>query len=427
MLPHLETSLLQNLSNAEEVFIAVALMKSYGLNAIEEAMPENCSRKYLVGIHLPTPPDILRKILKLQENNPGKVFAKVHNSEQNYHPKVYIIKKKDGELIAFIGSANATYGGFNKNVEMNVAITNQVDCTNLQIWFDNIFRAGSFYNEDYISRYEIAYKRNRSLAATQASNIDQLNTATSVNANNLIVSSGQFFRQSDFDAFALPTQLDTSGAAVDRRAVVKERLIELSNRIHNSFPDHGILNLHRPARRNNYTSQHFHSRGNDNIPKQALWLNYGKSPNELSAYTGNFHNKFVNHQRIQVILLNNANTSYIGIWLYIAKHRSSYFDRKKLKDSLKQSDFVKLLYEYVLDLGGAYWIALNDDELWISEISSPVQLVDFLQQDDFTQEFIIGRNYNPNDSAISDENIAETALSEFAKLYKIYDLIKANP
>ncbi|MES2286762.1 MAG: phospholipase D-like domain-containing protein [Bacteroidota bacterium] len=427
MLEYLEADLITNLKDAKSISIAVALIKDYGLKKIENSIDNDlCIRKYLVGIHLPTPPDILRRLLDLQQKNPNEVAARIYDSNENYHPKVYIVEKTTGELIAFIGSANATRGGFTHNIEMNVAITCQEQCKKLQNWFDTLFNSAKQYDEEYIKEYEITFKKNRILASTQKSNVDELtNNSSPVPSNNLIISSSQFFRQSDFDAFALPTQHNISSFAVELRANVKERLIELSEMTMDSFLDYNIINLHLPYRRNLYVSQHFHSRGHKHIAKESIWLNFGKSRSELNNYQGKFYQSFVNHLRIQIILRNSVNEAYIGIWLYVSKVNSSLHDKKHLIEGLKKPDFVERLYEYIVALGGAYWITLGNNKINICELENSKQLVDFLSRNVYKQELIIGRNYQPNDSDLSEDNIAETVLIEFSKLYKIYDLIKA--
>lgn len=308
---------------------------------------------------------------------------------------------------------------------MNVAITDQNQCVNLRNWFDRLFLSAKQYDTPYIDDYEITYKRNRALAATQKSNIAKISGNTVVSGNNLIIAPGQFFRQSDFDAFALTTQHDTSHFAVELRAEVKEKLIELSEMIEPHFPDYGITDLHLPYRRNLYTSQHFHSRGNDHIAKESIWLNYGKARAELLRYSGKFYQSFVNHQRIQIILRNSANEAYIGVWLYLSKPNCSYYDRERLKEGLKDTDFVERLFEYIMSLGGIYWIMIGNEDVYVSDFENSKQMADFFLQDNYKQEIIIGRNYDPNDTELSDENITETILIEFSKLYKIYNLIKA--
>lgn len=425
MLQHLETGLITHLKHAKRISIAVALIKDYGLTAIENNVTDSCERKYLLGVDLPTPPDILRRLLDLHKKSPIKVQAKIYDSNENYHPKVYLIEKHSGGFIAFVGSANATRGGFTHNIEMNVVVTDQNQCIKIKGWFDGLFSSSKQYDDAYIDEYEAIFKRNKVLASTQKSNIASITNATTLPVGpGLIISPGQFFRQSDFDAFALPTQYDTKSAAVELRGEVRERLIELNDWMFDYFPSYGITNLHLPRTRNHYTSQHFHSRGNNHIPKEAIWLNYGKSPDQLRKYTG-FYTSFVNHARIQIILGNNAREAYIGTWLYVGKPGSSFFERDCLKKGLSEPNFAARIYEYVLALGSAYWIMLGKDELYISDLENSQELRDFLLLDDFSGEFIIGRNYHPNDAGLSEENIEETVLIEFSKLYKIYDLIRA--
>jgi HKD family nuclease len=426
MLQYLKTDLVSNLKEAKAVSVAVALIKEYGFNIIESNLPENCTRRYLVGINLPTPPNILRRFLTLKSNFPAEIEAKIYKAKENYHPKVYLIEKEDGSLIAFVGSANATKGGFTHNIEMSFAITDQGDCIKLTNWFNTLFNSAKQYDDVYIDKYETTYNRNRALASTQKSNVDAiLNDRSPISGSNLIIQLEQFFRQSDFDAFSTPNHLLITPVVKDQRRAVRRRFLELHDRIIGRFPDYGLNDLHPAFQRNFYTSAISHNRGHNHIPKQALWLHYGKSPVDLSKYSKPYHT-ITSHARIQVILINNDREATIGIWLYIGKANFSYYDRKKILDNLNNPAFVNPLYDYILDLGGSSWLEfVGVDDIYVSDIKSPVDLINFLSQDDYDSEFIIGRNFDPNDVLLSEENIEETVLIEFSKLYKIYDLIKA--
>lgn len=427
MITNLHADLIPALTEASEVYIAVALLKNYGLNLIERHVPSSCKRKYLLGIDLPTPPGILRLLLDYQDRE-DNIRTRICLS-RIFHPKVYIIRYKGGELLAFIGSANATQGGLMTNIEMSVRIIDQDHCSQLLNWFDATFDAAFQYDRGYVDEYESIYRQNQYIAHTQKSNTDAITgRSESVPGQNLIVPSGQFFSQSDFDAFDSSTHFETASDYVDARGLVRQRFLELNDRIIELFREYGIDDLHAPDRRNNYTSQHFHSRGNNHIPKDAIWLNYGKSKDERLRYPeSNFHRNLVNHARIQIILRNTDREAYIGIWLYVGKERSSFYDRKHLKNNLNNPVFVNRLYDYLLNLGGAYSIEIGrDHDLPVSEIASrgKGELVDFLLLDDHTNAFIIGRDYQPDDPDLSEDNIISTVLIEFSKLYKIYDLIR---
>lgn len=107
------------LKEAEEVWVAVALMNEAGLNEIESNIPDTAKVTYILGIHLPTHPKVLKRLFHQELINESiRLFL---YSETVYHPKVYLIKKKSG-FTCFIGSGNATSGGFQSNIEMGVKL-----------------------------------------------------------------------------------------------------------------------------------------------------------------------------------------------------------------------------------------------------------------------------------------------------------------
>jgi len=421
MIRSLGDQLLPDLQNATEFYAAVALMNDYGLAVIENALPRNCLRVYLVGTHLPTPPTVLRTLLNLQSINSAHVFSRVWKENANYHPKVYIVRNSIGELAVFIGSANATRGGFQRNIEISVKIVDPAQTEELLLWFTEVFMLGKTFNSQYIDLYEKTYKRNKQLQATQKSNSDNFIARAVAVPGNVIVPPGQFFRQTDFDAFSPSTHFDTTAVAVGLRAAVRKRLIELNDLIVPRFAAEGIVNLNNHPSRVSITSQHFHSRGHNHIPKDAIWLHYGKSHRELSNYK---HYDFTQHLRMQVILRHTAAEAYVGIWLFVAKRNGSFYDREYLQTHLNSPGFLQDLFNYLTNLGNAYWIEINGNELYVEDMLNLNTLESFIRSDKYSGEFIIGRIYQPDDPDLSEENIADAVLVEFSKLYKIYDLIK---
>lgn len=424
MISHLESDLPIFLNNACELYVAVALMNSYGLDFFENNISPRCSRKYLVGVDLPTHPDVLVRLFEMGGFN-DQVSSKIFTLRETYHPKVYIIRGHDRKLTAYVGSANATKGGFKSNIEMGILVHDEKQCEELLIWYNKMFSISRRYDLDYINKYKQVYHRNKLLRSTVNANIDNFVKKNHSNTNtSLNVPSGQFFEQEDFDAFGPTTHYETDRISVAKRKLVRDKLLDLNDRILSKFQLYSIDNLYTHPKRNNYTSQHFHSRGNNHIAKEAIWLHYGKSSSELEKYDG-FYKHFVNHIRVQVILRNAIDEAYIGIWLFVSKINGSYYDRLNLKEQLADPNYSKLLYSFVLDLGGDYWIVVGSQSvLYISDLYDESHLKEYLLKDDFTGQFIIGRNYSPDSADLSKENISETVLVEFSKLYKIYDLIK---
>lgn len=413
MIENLESELIPHLKEAKEIHIAVALMNSYGLDTIEETIPEDCLRKYLVGIHLPTPPNILQRLMESESRNSAKISSKVHVSHSNYHPKVYVIRKKDDQLIAFIGSANATRGGFKSNIEMTTSIEDQKRCKHLLSWFGKLFEQSSSLSQNFIDGYKTRYIRNKQLESAQRSNNEHFYQEHSEQANSTFVSETQFFTQSDFDAFAPSTHFETDGPFVDARGQVRRKMINLHYAIFPQFVDYGMMNIYPARRKQDYTSKHYHSQGIFNA-KESIWFNYGKD-----------RQGFTNHLRIQIILMNSERDQYVGFWIF-CKPNSSIEDRQRLQTGLSNHIFLDRLYKGLLSLGDFSWIAIGDDDRWISDIKDKEDLIEFLRSDDFSQEFLIGRNYHPNHPDISAENIYETTLIQFSKLYKIYSLMTEN-
>lgn len=414
MIENLESELLPNLREAKEIHVAVALMNAYGLDKIEETIPEDCLRKYLVGTHLPTPPDILQRLMESESQDSTKISSKVHVSHSNYHPKVYVIRKKNDQLIAFIGSANATRGGFKSNVEMSISIEDQDRCEHLLLWFGKLFEQSSSLSQNFIDRYKAKYIRNKQLESAQRSNDEHFSQEHAKQDNSTSVNPTQFFTQSDFDAFAPSTHFETDSLFVEARGRVRRKMINLHYAIFPQFVDYGMMNIYPARRKQDYTSKHYHSQGIFNA-KESIWFNYGKD-----------RQGFTNHLRIQIILMNSERgDQYVGFWIF-CKPNSSIEDRERLQTGLSNDIFLDRLYKGLLSLGDSGWIAIGDDDRWISDIKDKEDLVEFLRGDDFSQEFLIGRNYPPNHSEISVENIQETTLIEFSKLYKIYSLMTEN-
>ena len=150
----------------------------------------------------------------------------------------------------------------------------------------------------------------------------------------------------------------------------------------------------------------------------AMWLQYGYSPDELKD------SSLLAHPRIQIILRHD----HIGIWLIVGKNSSSIHERKNLAEHLQNDlGFRELFFQQLKSLGGSYWVQPGgENPKQISEIESADLMNDFLQDEDMSDYFIIGRTYESSDQSLSEEHISETVLLEFQRLYPLYLSIKIN-
>jgi HKD family nuclease len=414
MISHLKNELKPILQEAQEIYIASALISYSGYQFISDNLSNTCRRHYIVGIHLPTNPIVLEKLL--QSESTGNVQARVFNKKRTYHPKVYIIKTADNTLCAFIGSANTTEGGFCNNIEMTTRVDNPEHCRSLLSWFSELYAQSAPITTSLIENYKKVFKKLRSRAASDRSDIDQLlNDFSPREAPANPDFTNQFFQEPHFNAYRENLWSNYSSEANAERKLVKDKLMEIHEAIYPRFDEFGMTDLSCHYHRQNITSLHYYNSRN-NSTLDAMWLHYGYSKQELLSTS------FLDHPRIQIILRED----HIGIWLVVGKDYGSHVERLRLKNLLEQSPaFVQLLYTETLNLGGSYSIDIDKNSLRVSEIESIETLRHFLDRDSPENYFIFGRKYNPDHPSLSKDVIFETILLEFQRLYPLYRLIQA--
>lgn len=411
----LAEDLLPHLIDAKNVWIAVALMKEEMYNKIQDAIPQNSIQNFLIGVDLPTHPIIFEKMIARK----SIIFkARVYQKEV-FHPKVYLIEKENG-FIAFIGSANATTGGFNNNIELNFKIENFERCIEIKKWFENLYLNGDEIDDDFLKDYSTFYNSN---GLSKPKKVFKRKIAESKNKfieNDENIDDEQFFTNENFSAFSQLYHTDDSDVAKRNRKSVRLKLLELNDMIFPSFLKHGLKDIHLPKSKREYTSQYFHSSRNSKI-KDAIWLNYGKSQKQLKDSEDK---SFSNNIRMQIILRNNINSKSIGIWVFVGKNKTSIEDRTFIKSSIEKPYYLELLLNYLVDLGVGYSISINSRILEINNLLNENSLKSFLLQDDYKGSYFIMKNYSPIDNKLSKTNIQETVLKDFSKLYKIYNLFR---
>lgn len=135
------------LSEAIEVNIAVALCSNYAVNALRN-IPKSCKLRIVTGVDLPTPLEVLRE-LKSRYKKKARIYA-----ETFFHPKVYIFRLKNKELVAYIGSGNFTEGGLFNNIEVFYKVKDQDESRNLLDWFENLFNKSLCITDDFLIEYK---------------------------------------------------------------------------------------------------------------------------------------------------------------------------------------------------------------------------------------------------------------------------------
>jgi len=419
----LDTFFINELKSVSECWIASAMITKDALNDIRQYLNKNTIQKYIVGIGLPTPPEALKELFSI--NNEKTCSSRIYLKKNLFHPKAYLFKKSNGNYIAYLGSANLTNPGLKLNTELGIKITDQVICEEILKWFERYFNMSYAITLEFIKRYESTYK-------TRKEKIEQ----EEIIANNFIESENeldfinQFFKKHHFNAFRRSNWEDRSPKANQERYEVVEMFKELHELIYPHFTSRDLLNLDKHYDDQYLTSSYFHKDGFTSNQLQSIWLHYGKPESVIREYQNKFQTdrrfdenhpqSFINHIRIQVIIHNND----IGIWL-VMKDNSCEFDRQNLISNMIENTFRQELFDKLKALNNDYWLNYKSGEsIDIINISSPEYLYELIKQCTDRDYFIVGVTYGPLDKDFSENNIANTILKEFQKLYPLYDIIR---
>lgn len=396
------------LDNASEVWVAVAMMSNGGLSLFKN-LDNKISQNHIIGIDLPTPPKILKTLFNLI----GDTFsAKIYQTKYTFHPKLYIIKNIHGNYTAFVGSSNATKSGLNNNVELNLKTTNNQKCLELINWYKNIDKTAKLITPGIIDEYSKSYNSIKN----KANRIEEELYRTKLEIGRL---DSQFFSRNHHAVFTKEFRSLNNKSINAERKKVRCRLIDLHNRIYPRFKEFELDELYATARGQERTSKAFINPYSGKWIG-SVWLHYGKSPNHLSNYKTAEERSFINHARIQVIIHEKS----VGIWLVLGKNNGSIIDRlhfqKVMEDSLKKISFNKFLKK----LNSNYWIRYDEGRgVKTSDVESIDQLNVVLQKENFGEYFIIGQDIPFDSDLLSDEYIEVTVLSEFRKLYPLYQFM----
>jgi HKD family nuclease len=154
LITKLSDNLLNEIKNADEIWIAVALIKIDGLNFLIDNLKSSCKQNYLVGVNLPTDPESLTKLYKLELSS--NINIRLYAESENFHPKLYLIRENNN-YSAFIGSANCTNGGLFNNIELTVRTNDQIICFEIKDWFFEQYNKSKPLTEKFIEKYRADY------------------------------------------------------------------------------------------------------------------------------------------------------------------------------------------------------------------------------------------------------------------------------
>lgn len=394
------------LLESKSVWIATAMISYNGWKFIQENLPKDAEQHFLIGIDLSTEPKVFEEVLDNLHIN-----VRVYQTKYTFHPKVYLLQKKDNSFTAFIGSSNTTSWGLEKNVEMNFQIYDQVECIKLLEWFNEYYSKGYIITEDFFNDYKSKYTRISKKCKEINGDIQQINTDIAQNV-------GQFFTRNEHKVFEEKYHRINSSDLQRIRKNVSDKFNEIHKTIYAQFNSYGLTDLHCHHNSREIVSRHFFNPFSGNYIN-AMWLHYGKSYEQLQAYDKPDEKSFINNIRLQIIIHDDS----LGIWLVLGKDWGSVKDREHFRGQMKNNLTREIFFKGFKNLGNDYWINIEGIPPF-DEIKSSEELAMYMDKERLHEYFIIGCDINWLDDRLSKAKIANTILEEFQKLYPLYKIMR---
>jgi HKD family nuclease len=133
---------------AREFSIAQALITVNGLVQVEKEIRDSLGRggggRVLVGIDMPTEPEAIERLLRIQEMYGPQLELRFFKSgvHRMLHAKFAVFRDQHGKGTGIIGSSNLTLGGLTQNYEANALISDQNLVGRLVAYFEEHFFGG---------------------------------------------------------------------------------------------------------------------------------------------------------------------------------------------------------------------------------------------------------------------------------------------
>ncbi|MDE7227068.1 MAG: NgoFVII family restriction endonuclease [Treponemataceae bacterium] len=156
----------QELQNSEKTQIAVAFLKSSGVDVIRDSLLRSLDNggkfELIVGLDFKTTdPKAMKYFLDLKRQYKGVDFYCYGDKRENrndvvFHPKIYLFKNSN-ENISIVGSTNLTRGGLESNFEVNAIFNekNPIQFSKLQAIYNSVKYTDSLFtpDEEYLMKY----------------------------------------------------------------------------------------------------------------------------------------------------------------------------------------------------------------------------------------------------------------------------------
>lgn len=397
------------LAQAEHCLIATAAIAEPAFDFIRTRLSPKCKIEIVTGLDGLTSPGVLRKTWR---NYHERITINIY-TKNFFHANVYVFDLPYRKSVAFIGSGHLTFGGIKDNEEVFFKITDPKDIEGLKSWFTGYYEFSEPLTENMILEYELIYPSMRQREIASRMEKEQVMALTTHGFNwDSIRFKNQYFKKEDYLTFSNSKASLYTVEVQAERTTVQSKLSHLHGLIKEHLADLGLYEIN-----DGVSSLNPIDHPDQKIRSMAIL--YGRSKSELTRHYSNVKAEEI--MTLQIILRQKD----AGIWLVIgkaggSKHDREYFGRQ-MEDVIYRGDFFKIMQS----LGTGYWIEIAGERKPTESFQSEDLLWEFTKSDDWRYySFTIGRNYNPGDAEIGNENIAATISKEANKLVLLYRHMK---
>lgn len=398
-------------------YVAVGMITNRMFDFANRNLPNCRDWRIICGVHMATTPEVMIKLKSMTEE--GKIQAKVF-TRRFFHSKLYLFKVS-GNWLAYVGSGNFTNGGWSENEELFVKVSEPALCDALIQKFKHWEVEAEDITERFINIYTQSFTSGEYLEKEKRKNISDMldKLASKFNIDNINFT-GQFFQKQDVLAFAPgKTHLDTPEIHQERR-LVRQKLFQLNDLLANRIPSSWNLVPHYQP---DHIVSHIETKNHHDYNVRSLWVGYGRSEAALKKYDKyrEINNTPLFFMRMQVIVSYDK----LGVWLMPGKIHAGQIDREYFLSRLKDNLFAQKFFELLTGLGTPYWIEVADDHQLVTKFQTMAELKEYVEKDNWRHYyFILGRDYDLDDPAISTSNIVQTCLDNFSKYYPLYEMTR---
>lgn len=157
--------LASDLASAEQLDVAVAFVSVSGVERVYDHLSDLLERggrlRLLTGDYLDiTDPDALTQLLDLSTAHPSaKVEFRIYESRgTSFHPKTYVVKRRSGDGVAYVGSSNLSRSALEEGVEWNYRVIAERDASGfieISRAFDSLLHSAATrpLDAEWVARY----------------------------------------------------------------------------------------------------------------------------------------------------------------------------------------------------------------------------------------------------------------------------------